>query len=87
MKMTMKFLTAALILAAAPAFAEPACTPGDVSAPIWQSMKAFEESGGKVLAFKINDGQCYEIYGVVDGVKMEVFYDPNTGAEIERIEA
>ncbi|MGL5012123.1 MAG: PepSY domain-containing protein [Paracoccaceae bacterium] len=83
-----KMIFAAVLAAvAAPAFAEPACTPGDVTKPVWESLKAFEEAGGKVLAFKINDGQCYEIYGEVDGVKMEVFYDPNTGAELERIEA
>jgi hypothetical protein len=40
-----------------------------------------------VKSFKINDGACYEIYGTVDGKNLEVFYDPNTGAEIERIEA
>jgi hypothetical protein len=78
---------AVLTIAAAPAFAEPACTPGATLKPVWESMKAFEESGGTVLAFKINDGMCYEIYGTVDGTKMEVFYDPNTGLEMERIEA
>jgi hypothetical protein len=78
---------AALIAVGAPAFAEPSCTPGDATKPIWESMKAFEDSGGKVLSFKINDGMCYEIYGEVDGVKMEVFYDPNTGAELDRIES
>ena len=50
-------------------------------------MKTFEEEGGKVLAFKINSGGCYEIYGSQNDTKMEVFFDPNTGAEIERINA
>ena len=50
-------------------------------------MKAFEEEGGKVLAFKINSGGCYEVYGTLGDAKMEVFYDPNTGAELERINA
>jgi hypothetical protein len=77
----------ALTLAAAPAFAEPACTPGATLKPVWESMKTFEESGGVVLSFKVNDGMCYEIYGSVDGTKMEVFFDPNTGLELDRIEA
>ena len=84
-----KTILAALLAAgaAAPAFAEPACTPGEVLAPVWESMQTFEEEGGKVIAFKINDGGCYEIYGNLDGTNIEVFYDPNTGEEIERIEA
>lgn len=83
-----KFALAALMtLTAAPVFAEPACTPGDAVKPVWESMKAFEETGGVVKSFKINDGACYEIYGTVDGKNYEVFYDPNTGLEMERIEA
>lgn len=71
---------------AAPVFAEPACTPTETPKPVWESMKAFEEAGGVVKAFKINDGACFEIYGAVDGKNYEVFYDPTTGAELERIE-
>tara|TARA_R110002124_G_scaffold224698_1_gene389989 strand:+ start:1353 stop:1610 length:258 start_codon:yes stop_codon:yes gene_type:complete len=81
------FLTAALATLAAPAFAEPSCNPGTDLKPVWESMKTFEEEGGKVLAFKINSGGCYEIYGSQNDTKMEVFFDPNTGAEIERINA
>jgi hypothetical protein len=85
----MKKLTIALLLTtfAAPAFAEPSCTPGATLKPVWESMKAFEDQGGKVLSFKTNDGGCYEIYGSVDGKNMEVFFDPNTSVELERIEA
>ncbi len=80
-------LAALLSLSTAPMFAEASCTPGATVKPVWQSMKAFEEAGGVVKSFKINDGACYEIYGTVDGKNFEVFFDPNTGAEIERIEA
>ena len=81
-------LCAALLsIAAVPAFAEPSCNPGADVKPIWESMKAFEEEGGKVISFKINDGGCYEIYGKVNDTNMEVFYDPNTGKELDRIEA
>lgn len=83
-----KFALAALLsLSAAPMFAEASCTPGATVKPVWESMKAFEEAGGVVKSFKINDGACYEIYGTVDGKNYEVFFDPNTGVEIERIEA
>jgi hypothetical protein len=82
----MKFLSAlaAVVLIGAPAFAEPSCNPGTDLKPVWESMKAFEEAGGKVVSFKTNEGGCYEIYGVVEDTKMEVFYDPNTGIEIGR---
>ena len=78
-------LAALLSLSAAPLFAEPACTPGNAVKPVWESIKAFEDAGGKVVSFKINDGACYEIYGTVDGKNYEVFFDPNTGLEMERI--
>ncbi|MDZ4134811.1 MAG: PepSY domain-containing protein [Paracoccaceae bacterium] len=83
-----KILLATVFAAfAAPVLAEPSCTPGEAVKPVWESMKAFEETGGVVKSFKINDGACYEIYGTVDGKNYEVFFDPNTGAELERIEA
>jgi hypothetical protein len=84
----MKKIALAAMFAAisAPAFAEPACTPGDTLKPVWESIKSFESTGGKMIAFKINDGGCYEVYGSVGDKKFEVFFDPNTGAEMERIE-
>lgn len=80
-------IAALLSITAAPVFAEPACTPGDAVKPVWEAIKAFEETGGVVKTFKINDGQCYEIYGTVDGTNFEVFFDPNTALELDRIEA
>lgn len=85
--MTKTLIAALLTLAAAPAFAEPACTPGPDLKPVWESIKTFEDEGGEVVSFKINDGGCYEIYGKVDGTNMEVFFDPNTGEELDRINA
>lgn len=80
-------LAALLAVSAAPAFAEPSCNPGTELKPVWESIKAFEEEGGEVVSFKINGGGCYEIYGKVDGANMEIFFDPNTGEELERIAA
>jgi hypothetical protein len=78
-------LAATSAFLAVPAFAEPSCSPGAELKPVWESLKAFEEEGGTVIAFKINEGGCYEIYGQIAEQKMEVFYDPNTGAELDRI--
>lgn len=82
-------LAALMTLAATAAFAEPECTaPAEgAAAPVWEAIKSFEEAGGVVQSFKINDGNCYEIYGSVDGTNMEVFFDPTTGEELDRIEA
>jgi hypothetical protein len=83
-----KILLAALLSAsAAPVFAEPSCTAGTDLKPVWESMKSFEDAGGTVVSFKTNEGGCYEIYGKIDGTNMEVFFDPNTGEELDRIPA
>ncbi|MCG6901157.1 MAG: PepSY domain-containing protein [Rhodobacter sp.] len=83
-----KIMFAALLsVVAVPAFAEPSCTPGSELKPVWEAIKSFEQEGGIVVSFKINDGGCYEIYGKIDGSNMEVFFDPNTGQELDRIEA
>ncbi len=78
-------LTALAATIATPLLAEPSCTPGDSLKPVWEAIKTFEDEGGEVLKFKINDGGCYEVYGKLNETKMEVFFDPNTGVEIERI--
>ena len=80
-------LAALLAVSAAPVFAEPSCNPGAELKPVWEAIKGFEEEGGEIVAFKINGGGCHEIYGKVAGTNMEIFFDPNTGEEIERIEA
>lgn len=84
----MKKLTLAALLSclAAPVLAEPSCSPGAEVRPVWEAIKAFEDAGGVVKSFKINDGACYEIYGTQDGKNYEVFFDPNTAVELERIE-
>ena len=82
-------LAALMTISATAAFAEPECTaPAEgAAAPVWKAIQSFEEEGGVVRSFKINDGACYEIYGTLDGTNMEVFFDPTTGEELDRIEA
>lgn len=85
----MKLLTLTALAAAiaTPLLAEPACEATETAVPVWEAIKSFETEGGSVIAFKINSGGCYEIYGKLDGTNMEVFFDPATGAELDRIKA
>ncbi len=72
---------------AGPALAGPSCTPAEQNTPAWQIVKGFEEQGGEVIKFKVSSGKCYEIYGRVEGKKVEIYYDPATGKELERNES
>ena len=83
MKLT---LIAALPLAllAAPAFAGPDCEGAVASTKMWEVAKTFEEAGGVIRDMKVEDG-CYEIKGDQGGKKLEIYYDPATGAELERV--
>lgn len=80
-------LTAIAVTFATPLLAGPSCTPAEQNTPAWEVVKGFEDLGGEVIKFKISSGQCYEIYGKVEGMKVEIYYDPATGKEIERIES
>ncbi len=81
----MRYLTLALPLAllAAPVFAEPSCKAAVSALPMWQVAKTFEEAGGQIQQMKNTNG-CYEIYGHDKDRRVEVFYDPTDGKEIER---
>ena len=68
---------------AAPAFAGPDCSKMPATLPMWQVAKSFEEAGGKIREMKVTDG-CYEIYGANSTEKLEIYYNPTTGAELER---
>ena len=68
---------------AAPAFAGPDCSKMPATLPMWQVAKSFEEAGGKIREMKVSDG-FYEIYGTNGDEKLEIYYDPSNGAELER---
>ncbi len=70
---------------AAPAFAGPDCDGMAMTTPMWQVAKAFEDADGVIRDMKVEDG-CYEIKGETAGKKFEVYYNPTTGAELERVE-
>ena len=44
--------------------------------------KSVEAQGYTIKTFKVNKGQCYEIYGMKDGQKVEHWFDPATGARV-----
>lgn len=85
----MKFTLPTLIiatLAAAPVFAEPECEGEGPMQPLWQTVKSFEDAEGSVEVAKLTGDGCYEIYGHQNGHKVEIYYDPRTGAELDREE-
>ena len=77
------FAALPLALLSSPALAEPTCKDALTPVPMWQVAKTFEDAGGSISAMKTNDG-CYEIYGHQADKRVEVFFDPNTGKELER---
>jgi hypothetical protein len=78
-------LTAVMLAAASVAMAEPACSaPKDKWMPEAQFKKQVEGQGYQIKTFKVNKGQCYEIYGIKDGKKVEHFFDPATGAQVTK---
>lgn len=67
------------------AMAEPACSvPKDKWMPEAQFKKQAEAQGYTIKTFKVNKGQCYEIYGMKDGKKVEHWFDPATGARVTK---
>jgi len=82
-------LTAATMVAlfAGPALAGPDCSTMGEPQAIWPIVKAFEEAGGKVVNAKVSGGDCYEIYGFEGEKKVEIYYNPVTGEELEREES
>lgn len=78
-------LTAVMLAAAGAAMAEPACNaPKEKWMPEAQFKKQVEAQGYQIKTFKVNKGQCYEIYGTKDGKKVEHFFDPATGAQVTK---
>lgn len=78
-------LTAVMLAAAGMAMAEPSCNvPKDKWMPEAQFKKHAEAQGYQIKTFKVNKGQCYEIYGIKDGKKVEHWFDPATGAQVTK---
>jgi hypothetical protein len=75
-----------LALGATAVFAGPTC---EVPQDKWMKEADFkamqEKQGYQIKTFKVSKGKCYEIYGLdKNGKKVEIYFDPATGAELER---
>ena len=84
--MKLKISALLLSLSASAAFAGPAC---NVPQEKWMKESDFkaqmEKQGYQIKTFKVSKGKCYEIYGFdKDNKKVEIYFDPATGAELER---
>jgi hypothetical protein len=78
-------VSAALLAVAGMAMAEPACSvPKDKWMPEAQFKKQVEAQGYQIKTFKVNKGNCYEVYGIKDGKKVEHFFSPDTGAPVTK---
>ena len=74
----------AALLTATGAMAGPACTATEDKWMKEADFKAKAEAEGyKIKRFKVNKGQCYEIYGTDKaGKKTEAWFNPETGASL-----
>lgn len=83
----MKNLSALFVttLVAGAAVAGPTCTVPQEKWMKEADLKArLEAQGYRIKTFKVSQGQCYEIYGFdKNGRKVEIYFDPQTGAVIE----
>ena len=84
----MKLHITALVLAlsSAAALAGPACNAPEGTWMKEADFKAgLEKQGYQIRTFKVSKGKCYEIYGLDKaGKKVEIYFNPTTGAELER---
>lgn len=75
---------AAFGLAALPAMAGPTCTGQGEKLPEEKVQQMYVEKGYEIRKWKISSGGCYEIYGIQEGKKVEVYIDPWTGEELQK---
>jgi hypothetical protein len=85
----MKHQIAAALLFALGATAAAAGPTCNVPKDKWMQEADFkatmEKQGYQIKTFKVSKGACYEIYGFDKaGKKVEIYFDPATGAELER---
>lgn len=74
---------AAAALVSTSALAGPTCTAPKEKWMKEADFKAKAEAEGyKIKKFKVNSGNCYEIYGTKDGKKTEAWFNPETGASL-----
>ena len=78
-------VAAALISVAGLAMAEPSCSvPKEKWMPEAAFKKNVEAKGYAIKTFKVNKGQCYEVYGKKDGKNVEHWFNPETGEQVTK---
>ena len=79
-------IAAALTLIASAAMAGPTCNVPEAQWMKEGDFKArLEGQGYQIKTFKVSKGQCYEIYGFDKaGKKVEIYFNPATGAVLEQ---
>ena len=77
---------AALSLLVSAAWAGPTCQVPEAQWMKEGDFKAkLEAQGYQIKTFKVSKGKCYEIYGFDKaGKKVEIYFDPATGAVLEQ---
>ncbi len=68
---------------AAPALAGPKCTGTGEKLAEAKVQDMYKAMGYEIQRWKISSGGCYEIYGRLNGKKVETYIDPWTGAKLE----
>jgi hypothetical protein len=80
------FAATAIALLATSAWAGPTCKVPEAQ---WMKEADFKAKltaeGYQIKTFKVTKGKCYEIYGTDKaGKKVEIYFDPGTGAVLEQ---
>ncbi|GBD44879.1 hypothetical protein HRbin40_02371 [bacterium HR40] len=83
-RMTSVVVLAFSVMVVAPAVAGPTCTGKGDRLPEQEVQKMYQEKGYQIKQWKVSRGGCYEIYGYLDGKRVEVYIDPWTGEELEK---
>lgn len=75
----------AFALAAGPALAGPKCAGAGEKLAEAEVQKMYKGQGYEINRWKISSGGCYEIYGKLNGKKVETYIDPWTGNKVKEI--
>ncbi len=82
----LRIASAATVIAlsiAAPAFAGPKCSGSGEKLAESKVQEMYKAQGYEIQRWKISSGGCYEIYGRLNGKKVETYIDPWTANKLE----
>lgn len=73
----------AIALGAGPAFAGPKCTGSGEKLAESKVQEMYKGQGYEIVRWKVSSGGCYEIYGRLNGNRVETYIDPWTGEKVK----